>query len=434
VRTTKSFRRRLAVGAVAIGLSAITPLTATLEAGATTTVPLGSVNVSATATGLRAPLYSHQGEDAEAELPYSSSQLGAGGLGHALTSIFWPGSTGGSLGSTLGVLGIPGIPASLENALNDPEKAEAPTINGDTSVSKSNPGLIMQALALPTHVNASSAIGPSSLSGFGDDAGALVSATTNIVQGANSVTVDAKSAISDIGIGPLSIGSIVSTAHATSNGKTATGTTETEVTGVKIAGIGVTIDQNGIELSNKGILPASLIATLNKTVNSALKAAGIQIYLDTSSKLVHGPQISLLSGDLVISIKKPGYRSALNDTGILLELGDADITANATPGYVPPAITSSPPATSGATPPPGGTSVPGLTMPPLPSGGSSGVAPTVAPRSPELANSALSLPGALSSWWIVGGVLLALLAALGLGLLPSRALAAGADCSLEEDS
>jgi hypothetical protein len=420
----------VAVGIVATGLVALAPVTASLDAGATTAVPLGAVNVSALATGIRAPLYSHQGEDAEIELPYALSQLGAGGVGHALTSILWPGSTGGALGSTVGVLGITGIPAALENALNDPFKAEAPTTTGVTKVSLSNPGLIMQALSLPTHVNASSAFGPSNLSGFGDDAGPLISSTTNILQGTNSVVADAKTALTDLSVGPLFIGSLVSTAHATSNGKSATGTTETEITGVKVAGISVTIDQNGVELSNKGILPKSVIQTLNKTVNTALKAVGLQIYIAPATKTIHGAQVSLDSGDLIISLKKPGYRSSLNDTGILLELGGASITANSTPGYVPPAVTSSPPTTSASTPPSSG--MPGVDIPPI-TPGTEQTVPVTAPA-PDIAPSALSLPSSLSSWWTVGGILLALLAALALGLWPGAALAAGADCSLEEES
>jgi hypothetical protein len=295
----------------------------------------------------------------------------------------------------------------------------------------SNPGLIMQAIAAPNHVNASSAFGPSSLSGFGDDAGPLISATTNIVQGTNSVTVDAKTAISDLSVGPLYIGAIVSTAHATSDGTHAPGTTDTQITGVKIAGIGVTIDSNGVELSGKSLLPASVIKTLNKTINSALKAAGIQIYLAQASKSVHGAQVQLDSGDLIVSLHKAGYKTALNDTGTVLQLGGASINANATEGYVPPTIGSSPAPISSTGASTGG-GLPSLQTPPsLPSG--SQTEPSTAPA-PVLAAKPLSLPGALSSWWIVGGVLLALLAALALGLLPGRALAAGAACSLEEDS
>ncbi|HEX3707278.1 MAG TPA: hypothetical protein VHV76_11670 [Mycobacteriales bacterium] len=428
-----SLRRRLAIGAVAVGLASIAPVTTTLEAGAGAAPGsgLGAVNVHAVAVGLRMPLYSHQGEDAEAELPYALSDIGGGGVSHALTSLFWPGATGGALGSTLGVLTGGKVPAFLSNNLNDPLKAEAPTTTGQTNVSMSKPGLIMQALALPTHVNSSSAIGLSNLSSFGNNSGPLITSTTNIAfKGANTVVADADAALTDLSIGPLYIGSVVTTAHATSNGKHADGTTQTKIADVKIAGIDVTIDQNGIELANKGILPASLITTLSKTINSALKVAGITITVTPASKSVDGAQVSLQAADLLVSLKQGGYQPVVNDTGTVLELGGASISANAIGGYVAPVLpttpSSAPPSTSS------GGGLPDVTPPPI--GPGSDLAPTTAPPPPQLATNALALPGALSSWWVVGGVLLALLAALALGLLPGRALVAGADCSLEEES
>ena len=63
--------------------------------------------------------------------------------------------------------------------------------------------MTMQALALANHANASSAVGPSNLSGFGDDAGPLISATTNIVQSDTNVVADAKTAVTDLSVGPL---------------------------------------------------------------------------------------------------------------------------------------------------------------------------------------------------------------------------------------
>jgi hypothetical protein len=438
VIANRALRRRVAVGAVVTAMVAVAPVTASLEAGASD-APLGSANVRAVATGLRMPLYSHAGEDVEAELPYSLSELGAGGVGHALTSIVWPGDTGGHGGSTVGVLSgsLPAPVAALldkltpvVNALNDPYKAEAPTTTGETKVSLSNPGLIMQSLALPTHVNASSAVGPSSLSSFKDDAGPLVTATTNITQGLHSATVDAKTALTDISIGPLFIGSLVSTAHATSDGTHASGTTTTQISGVKIAGIDVTIDQNGVQLAKKGILPASVFDTLSKTVASALKTIGIEIYFVPSTKSVAGPQVSIDSGDLVLALNNPGYKHTVNDTTSVIQLGGVSIRMNASPGYVAPVIPPSPIASSST--PPGGTTVPGFTPPPT---GPEGVetSPSVAP--PLLAANPVHLPGALSAWWIVGALLLALLLAFLLGMLPGRAFAAGdARCSLEEDS
>jgi hypothetical protein len=435
IRPALSFRRRLAIGTVAIGVAAIAPLVTTLEADATPGAALGAVNVHAVATGLRMPLYEHQGEDAQAEVPYAMSDLGGGGVAHALTSFIWPGATGGALGSTLGVLTNGQVPAALQNALNDPFKAEAPTTQGKEKVSLSQPGFIMQALALPTHVNSSSALGLSNLASFKNNAGPLISTTTNIgFKGDDTVVADASSTLTDLSIGPLQIGSLVSAVHATSDGKHATGTSTTNIVGAKIAGVNVTIGQDGIELANQSILPASIIKTLNKTVNSALSAAGIKIYVTKASKLTNGPQISLLSGELMIMLNKAGYKSGVNDTGLFLELGGASITANASEGYVAPVL---PAPTSSIAPSAGGgddgSSLPTIDTPSGIGPSASSVPPSTAPP-PALAAQPLSVPGPLSSWWIVLGAALAVLVSYLLSLLPGRALAAAASCRLEEES
>jgi hypothetical protein len=433
IRPTLSSRRRAAVGVLAIGIAAIAPVATTLEAGASPGSALGAVNVHAVAVGLRMPFYEHQGEDAQAEVPYAMSDLGGGGVAHALTTFFWPGGTGAALGSTLGVLTNGQIPASLQNALNDPFKAEAPTTQGAEKVSLSQPGFIMQALAQPTHVNSSSALGLSNLAGFKNNAGPLISSTTNIgFTGDDTVVADASSALTDVSIGPLSIGSIVSAAHATSNGKHATGTTTTNVVGAKIAGIAVTIGPDGVELANQSALPASVIKTLNKTVDSALSAAGIKIFLTKASKLTNGPQISLLSSELIIMINKAGYKSGVNDTGLFMEIGGTSITANASGGYVAPAV---PTPTSSTAPTSGTDGTTTTTQPPPDTSTGTTVTSPPNPPAPVVASEPLSMPGPLSSWWVVLGVALAVLASYLLSLLPGRAFAAAAaDCRLEEES
>lgn len=442
-------KRRTVIGVAALAALAMGPVTAVLQANASpsftprTKTPIGSVNVSATATGIRSPLYSHQGEDAELELPYSAAQLGAGGTGHALTSIFWPGSTGGALGSTLGVLGVSGLPTSLSNALNDPVKAEAPTTDGSNTVTKNLGAVTMKAVAKETTVNATTSVGPTTPATVGQIFGSIKASTT-IQQNADNVVVNARSAIANLSIaGVISIGSIVSTAHAVSNGKHSHGTTETEIGGIKIAGVNVTVDQNGVEVTGKDLLPAAVLKTLNTTVNKALNALGIRIFVARGTKKIKGPSVNLDAGDLIIEINKPGYKSNFNDTGILLELGGASIDASASPGYVAPVISNSiPPSTQpGASNPPstgttpaGNVTVPsagGATLPPAP-------AETTAPQvasTPQVAPSALSLPSTLGVGWIVLGLILAGLFAFGLKRLPDRVLAAsGPACSLEEES
>jgi len=443
-----SLRRRAAIGVASLSMLAVGPITAALHANAAPSLTpkvtekakpvLGAANVSATATGLRSPLYSHQGEDGEAEVPYALAQLGAGGTGHALTSILWPGSTGGTLGTTLGVLGIKGLPTSISNQLNDPEKAEAPTTDGKEVVTNNQGALTMTAIAHPTHVMAQTNVGPATnptLDGlFGS-----IRATTNIVQKTSKVVIDAKSAIANLSIANvISIGSVVSTAHAVSNGTHSSGTTSTTIAGMKIAGVNVTVDQNGLEVTGKGLLPPVVLATLTKTVNQALKSAGIKIFVAQGTKTIHGPQVVLDSGDLIIAINKPGYKANFNDTGVLLELGGASISANASPGYVAPVLPTSVPPTTPPVAPPTNNTTGGNVVPPSTN---SVLPPAVATSSPApapapvVAPASFTLPGSLGAGWIVLALALAGLFAFGMKRLPDQVLAAsGTVCNLEEGS
>lgn len=53
----------------------------------------------------------------------------------------------------------------------------------------------------------------------------------------------------------------------------------TRITGMAIAGIPVTLDQNGVTVTDQSVLSGAQIATLSKALNGALAAAGIQIGL-----------------------------------------------------------------------------------------------------------------------------------------------------------
>jgi hypothetical protein len=406
------------------------------RSAATGAATLGAVNASAVATGIRSPLYSHQGEDVEAEVPYAVAELGGGGVAHAVTSVVWPGSTGAHGGSTIGVLGIKGLPPSLDNDLNDPYVAEAPTVTGADTVNKSNQGVTMEAIAKPNNVLATSAFGPS---GGPVSAVGGVSTTTHIVQKTNEAIIDARSQVTNISIGGvLTIGSLVSTAHAVTNGKTATGSTESQISGVKVAGINVTIDQNGLELSGKSLLPPSVLTTLSKTVNSALKQIGLKIFLAPGTKSIHKSSVTLDSGNLIIELNNAQYKSGDNDTGILMQLGGAHISAIATPGYVQPVtgVTSSPtpttsqPATTNSAPPAPG--APNVSVPPA-GGASSG--PTTGGTQPVVASNPLKLPGPLGWGWVVLALIIAGFVAFGLKRLPDEVLKpTGAACNLEEGS
>lgn len=398
---------------------------------------LGSVNANATATGIRAPLYSHAGEDVEAEIPYAVAQLGGGGVGHAVTSIVWPGATGAHGGSTIGVLGIKGLPPSLVNSLNDPYVAEAPTVTGADTVDKSNQAVQMKAVAKSDNVLATSAFGPGSTGPLSSVGG--ITTTTHIVQKKHIAIIDARSQMTNVTIGGvLTIGSLISTAHATTNGKTANGTTQSQISGVKVAGVNVSIDQNGIELTGKGLLPPSVLKVLSNTVNTALKQIGLKILLAPGTKSIHKAQIHLDSGDLIIQMNKKSYKANANDTGMVLQLGGASIDAIATPGYVPPVTTtttsptpqpaSSQPTTTTGT---GPVTPTGPTVNPPPAPAASQAANPGA--TPVVAANPLAFKGPLGWGYVVLALLLAGLVAAGLKRFPDEVLKPnGPACNLED--
>jgi hypothetical protein len=312
-------------------------------------------------------------------------------------------------------------------------------VKGVDTDSKSNPGLTMEAIAKPTHVEAVTAIGPSGVKTLGEAFG-TVAASTKIVQTKTKAIIDAKSEVGDISIGGvLTIQSVISSAHATSNGHHATGTTQTTIAGAKVAGIDVTINQNGIQLASKGLVPPAVLKTLNKTVNTALKTIGLKILIAPGTKKIHGATVDLDSGDLIIELNKAGFKSGVNDTGTLLQLGGADITAVASPGYVPPKVTtnispSPQPVSSGAPPSQSGS------VPPVSTGPSDSVPPAavtstapVTDTNPIVAKSALDLPGVLGKWWIALALAVTGLFAFGLKRLPDEVLKpTGLACNIEE--
>ncbi|HEX6540472.1 MAG TPA: hypothetical protein VF040_01850 [Ktedonobacterales bacterium] len=74
--------------------------------------------------------------------------------------------------------------------------------------------------------------------------------------------------------------------QAPASGDQGTGTVTTTVTGATIAGIPVTIDQNGVQVSNQGgSASQSAIQQLSSALNTALKAAGIQIALTSTNSM-----------------------------------------------------------------------------------------------------------------------------------------------------
>lgn len=457
----RSWRHRTSVGLVALGVL-------TLGGGATGMVAahaagspgsnFGNIDITVTSTGLRSPFYSHTGEDAEAEAPYAFATLQSGGTASALTSVFWPGGTGGNGGSTLKLLAggcvppnpgntvplpvpipvpvpclahTPTLPDAVYNSLNDSYKAEVQSSDAKTTVTKSSPGIDMMATANNTLTASSTVMAGEQLPGLGDTFGTTSTTSSIKLTGPNTAVVDGVSLVRNVklGGGALTIDSVKSVAHAVTDGKKASGTTSTVVNGMKIGGVPVTVDNSGIHIQGQGSKLPSLDA-----LNSQLEHAGFSVFVANPTKKVHGATVNLFSGQLVVMQDNPQYTSNANDSAIVMSFGGAGIAADTNRAYqfsAPPPVGAPPAAHQ-----PGSTTTPGVSAPTT---GSVPGAPTVAnaptPGTPPvLAAAERKLPGGIAAGWVVLSLLGAGLIAAGLKRLPDRVLAtSGGACPLGSD-
>ena len=460
----RTWRRRTSAGLVAFGVL-------TLGGGATGMVAahaaaspgsnFGNIDINVTATGLRSPFYSHTGEDVAGQAPYAFASLQSGGTGSALTSVFWPGGTGGNGGSTLKLLAggcvppnpgstipipipvpvpnlpcithTPTLPDPVYQSLNDSYKASVQSSDNKTTVTKSNPGVDMTATANSKLTAATTVMAGEKLPGLGDTFGMTTSSSSIKLTGPNTAVIDAVSLMRNVklGGGALSFDSIKSVAHAVTDGKKASGSTSTVVNGMKIAGVPVTVDNKGVHIKGQGSSLPSLDA-----LNSALENAGFSVYVANPSKKVKGASVNLFSGQLIVMQDNPQYTSNANDSAIVMSFGGAGIAADTNRAFQftpPPPIGSQPAAPTAANPgsaPAASTSLPGTT-PTAPE--VAGETPAGAP--PVLAAAERKLPGGIAAGWVVVALLGSGFIAAGLKRLPDRVLAAtGGGSSLGSDT
>ena len=114
--------------------------------------------------------------------------------------------------------------------------------------------------------------------------------------------------------GFISIGSITSTATATSDGTTGKVTGSTQVQNVSIAGEPISITANGIQALNEKSLGALPISALN----TLLKELGITIAVTNATDKVSGPSASRELDGLEISINLDTLDTAANKFASLL--------------------------------------------------------------------------------------------------------------------
>jgi hypothetical protein len=435
----RSTRRRSGALLLSTGLlcltGAVVPMV-TAHADAELGSGLGSYSLSANSPVLQARFdYAEQRCGAQAAgtagcegvLNESVAQLSNGPLAYGLSSVAWPGTLPGNLGTLIVTASNGQVPPEAE-ALNSPIRAEART--GDKPVVTDYPPAPapvlahMKADAQATKVTSEAAIGGLQQPAIGS-LGASTSFSTAELTGPSEGKATAKSAVQDITIaGVLHIGAVSSEATATTDGTTAKASGKTVVTGASVAGIPVSIDENGITVNTNAVpIPSQAI----DTVNTALAGAGISVSLSKPHGTPVGAGVTYDAGVLaLVWTMQPG-------TIVSIEIGGAQVSVNSSKGFTftPPTIPGGTtggfvPGTTGGSvvPPPltGGTDIPATT---------GGIAPPPTVTGPQAfdpapAGFAGAFPHGLSPW--LGGLVVvgSFLTMAGLRRLPDRVLVASA--------
>ncbi len=372
----------------------------------------------------------------EGVIPETVSTLSNGPVGFGLSSIVWPGTLAGNLGSTIILAGNGQVPEGAR-ALNSPIRAEART-GGEPKVTNTDtPGTVMSATATDDEVTAAATIGQALAPGLGTF-GDLTSRTRVALTGVKTAVAEAQSKVADLDIGGVvKIQSVTSSAKATTDGVTGKAAGQTTVSGATIAGVPVTFDDKGLQVAGTS---TPLGATASDTVNAAVKAAGMTIAVSRPTTTIEGGNVSYSAGSLVF------FWQQQPETSMTVVLGGATVSLAATQGLdlvgtdLP--ATDTPPVdpgglTGGTAGVPGTPGTPG-DLPveaPLDAGtapvSGAGVPPAAAPQvaEPEISARRFDLPEGISPATLVLGLVGAGLLAAGFRRLPDRLLEQTPDTS-----
>jgi len=428
-RARRSGALLLSTGLLCLGGAAV-PLLPKAQADA----ELGS-GLSSFALSANAPVLQAQYDDPKNQCTFTTAgpagcegvvnesvaQLSNGPIGYALSSVTWPGTLAGNIGTLLATLGGSNVPPEA-TALNSPIRAEAHT--GEKAVVTDYPPAPapvfahMKADAQATKVTSEAAVGGLQQPTIGS-LGASVSSSVAELTGVSSARATAHSSVQDITIaGVLHIGAVASDATATTDGTTATASGHTVVSGASVAGIPVSIDEKGITVDTQNApIPSAAI----DAVNTALAGAGITVALSKPHGTPVGAGVDYQAGVLAIVWDiQPGM-------GASVQIGGAQVSVTSSPGYsfTPPPFGGTTGGTSGGTT--GGVSVPppltgGTDVPPLEGGITPPTVTGPQAFSPDPAGFHGALPHGLSPW--LGGLVVvgSFLTMAGLRRLPDRVL------------
>jgi hypothetical protein len=260
---------------------------------------------------------------------YAATSDNFGPSGNATASSLYPGQVVANAGPELALL-VPGAP--LPPAPVWPIQATSDYPQAPNSGSTDQPGVNMDATSTTNGNTASATLGDDAStagsngadptqqapSGSGNPlAGSStivgignMSATSSSLAPSTSANAQASATDSGISIlgGFMTIGSVTSTATATSDGTTGKVTGSTQVQNMDILGQQVSVDANGISAAGQSTPMAIPISTLN----SDLSQLGISISLTNATDTVNGPSASRTLDGLKISIDLKTLDSPVN--------------------------------------------------------------------------------------------------------------------------
>jgi hypothetical protein len=266
---------------------------------------------------------------------YAASSDNYGPTGSATASTLYPGQVVANAGPELALL-VPGVP--LPPAPTWPIQAVSDFPQKPNSAATDMPALNMDAQSSTDGNTATATIGNDAAtagSSGGNPTQQAPSGSGNLLSGSNALlgvgglsanssaqapsikaSADATATVGGISMlgGFISIGSITSTANASSDGATGKVTGSTQVQNMSIAGQQVSVTADGIQApSGKplGSLPVSALNTL-------LKELGITIEVTTTTDKVSGPSASRELDGLEIQVNLDTLDTAANKFATLL--------------------------------------------------------------------------------------------------------------------
>jgi hypothetical protein len=376
--------------------------------------PIGSFQLSSAASGAELIV----GDSISGTVPDAAANLETGGIGYGRASVAWPGALGANAGDLVILASAGQIPPEMEptfRMLNYPVRAESRAPGGPEEASFSDAGVTMRSTATPTRSEATAEAertdAPGALT-FGSASVIAVSSHLEVVQASSASTV------TDIELadGLITIGSVTSTALATSDGEAATGEAATVVSDVQVAGQPATIDQDGLRVGDDGERTA-LSDVANELAAQTLREAQVEVIVTEPTIDVQGPSATSTAGSLLIALGEGSNRMAV-------VFGGASASASAGPAFSVPAL-EAPPAPSASEPAAAlGSDASGPGPAPLAATGGAPRGPADAPASsdPAASGPASELPMSPIAFFGRGNPLWLALLGAAAGLAAARAL------------